>query len=96
VTHNSKPAYDQAQAQLDEALAHAFSTQLMGIVRGAWSPELFAAAERRNAAYGEFRAATDEAERAFSPDFFPWTRRCDSKCPIDSAQRQAMGAPFFA
>jgi hypothetical protein len=64
---NAKPAHDQAQSQLDEALAHerSFPTQLMGM-RGAWSPELFAAAERRNAAYGELRAATDEAERAFS------------------------------
>jgi hypothetical protein len=64
----AKPAYDQAQAQLDEALTQerSFPTQLMGIVRGAWSPKLFAAAERRNAAYGELRAATDEAERAFN------------------------------
>jgi hypothetical protein len=65
---NAKPASDQAQAQLDETLAHerSFPTQLMGIVRGAWSPELFAAAERRNAAYGELRAASDKAERAFN------------------------------
>jgi hypothetical protein len=62
-----KPAYNQAQAELDEALAHerSFPTQLMGIARGSWSPELFAAAERRNAAYGKLRASTEEAERAF-------------------------------
>jgi hypothetical protein len=64
----AKPAYEEAQAQFDEALARerAFPNQLVGIMRGSWSPDLFAASARRDDAYTALHAAADEAERTFN------------------------------
>ncbi|HEY7299482.1 MAG TPA: hypothetical protein VH684_16370 [Xanthobacteraceae bacterium] len=64
---SAKPAYDEAQARFDEALAHerSFAAQLLGTMRGSWSPELFAASARRDDAYAALRATAEKAERAF-------------------------------
>ena len=64
----SKPAYEEAQAQFEKALAQerGFPNQLVGVMRGSWSPDLFAASARRDDAYTALHAAADEAERTFN------------------------------
>jgi chromosome segregation ATPase len=99
---SAKPAYDQAQAELDQALAHerSFANQLAGIMRGAWSPELFAASSRRDKAYEAVRAANEEAERAFnalqaarSSDEELWTEISKRSCARPRGESQAQKNP---
>jgi hypothetical protein len=84
---NAKPAYEEAQAQFDQALAHerSFAAQLLGTMRGSWSPELFAASARRDDAYAALRAAAEEAEQKFNA--LQAARAADEQLSAEIAKR---------